>query len=99
MKDEAKAPRFSSSFILPPSSFILRFLLRLPLAQVVDPALAGGVPLDQLVGLEEQAQLALGGLGGVGAVDEVEGVADAVVAADRAGVGFGAEGGAHHLAA
>src|SRR5829696_9381259 len=88
------------SFILHSSFCILHSarLLRLALAQVVHPRLARRGPLDQFAGLEEQAELALGGFGGVGAVDEVEGVADAEVAADGARLGLGAEGGAHHLA-
>src|SRR4051812_46094381 len=67
-------------------------LLRAALAEVVDPLLGRGGPVEQFFGLEEQAQLAGGGLGGVGAVDEVEGVAHPVVAPDRPGLGLGAEG-------
>src|SRR4051812_37896575 len=60
--------------------------------------LVGRLPVEQLAGLEEEPDLALGGLLGVGAVDEVVLVGDAVVAADRAGLGLEAEGRAHELA-
>src|SRR5690606_36168048 len=66
--------------------------LRLAAAGVVDPALHGARIVQHLAGSEEKVQFTLGRLGAVGAVDQVEGVADAEVAADGAGLGLGAEG-------
>src|SRR5690606_32992949 len=63
------------------------------------PGVDGAAVLDQLFGLEEQAQLALGALGAVAAVHQVQAAADAEVAADGARDRVGAEGLAHQLAA
>src|SRR5436190_14851755 len=65
--------------------------LRLALREVVDPDLRRRLPIEQLFRLEEQPQFFGGGFGGIRAVDEVEAVAHAEVAADRAGLGLAAE--------
>lgn len=72
--------------------------LRVAFGEVVGPDAVGEVVVEEFFGFEPEGEFGLGGLGGVGAVDEVEGGGDAVVAADGAGLGFEAEGGAHHFA-
>ena len=73
-------------------------LLDLAARGVVDPVVAVAFPVEDFACAEEEAEFLLGGFGAIAAVDEVEGVADAEVAADGAGVGLAAEGGAHHVA-
>src|SRR5689334_2065388 len=66
---------------------------------VVGPDAGGEVVGVEFFGFEPEGEFGFGGVGGVGAVDEVEGGGDAEVAADGAGFGLEAEGGAHHFAA
>ena len=63
-------------------------LLGFAAGHVVDPCIAVAGPWEYFAGGEEELEFAFGGFGAIGTVDEVEGVRDAEVAADCAGIGF-----------
>src|SRR2546428_1954250 len=83
-----------SSLITHHSSLIMHALtsctlsLRRSLPEIIDPGLNGRLPVDQFIGLEEKAQFLGGGLGRIGAVNEVERVAYAKIATNRARLGL-----------